>query len=195
MKLEDQFVVIVQNHFKKDFCTGLIEKYNDLVLKNFESVDNQSICKNGSCPNCDCLRVNLHQHEMFKFELSFIANELNMLGTWYRDHLNLQAQFPKTWGFEHIKIKRYLSDGKQGMLPHIDVTDSTFGKRFLSFVVYLNEDFVGGNTLFHRSNMSIKPSTGTVVMFPPYWPWLHSAEPVTSGSPKYFLGSYLHYTL
>ena len=74
--------------------------------------------------------------------------------------------------------------------PHADGG----GKRMIcNILIYLNDDFQNGETYFIRHDKKIKPVTGKAVVFPPYWPWLHSAEEVTGGNPKYFLGGYCVY--
>jgi hypothetical protein len=78
------------------------------------------------------------------------------------------------------------------MDPHTDSRPPATD-RFLSFIIYLNDDFQNGETYFIRHDKKIKPVTGKAVVFPPYWPWLHSAEEVTGGNPKYFLGGYCVY--
>ena len=41
---------------------------------------------------------------------------------------------------------------------------------------------------------SQSPMKGSLLMFPPLWPWLHQGmKPINQ--PKYIVGSYLHYTL
>ena len=50
-----------------------------------------------------------------------------------------------------------------------------------SFLLYLNDDFVGGNTLFLHDRLKVKPKKGSVLMFPcgPYF--IHKGTKVTSG--------------
>ena len=63
--------------------------------------------------------------------------------------------------------------------------------RWLAFFCYLSDN-EGGETEFQYQNEVTHCKKGTMVIFPPMWPWLHKgAKPVNE--PKYFLGSYLHY--
>ena len=66
-------------------------------------------------------------------------------------------------------------------------------RSFLAALVYLNDVDQGGATEFPGWGQSIQPEAGTVVLFPPLWPWLHAGRPPLSG-PKYILSTYLHYT-
>jgi len=51
----------------------------------------------------------------------------------------------------------------------------------VSFLLYLNDNFGGGNTLFLNDNLKIKPKNGSVLMFPcgPYF--LHKSTKITYG--------------
>jgi len=51
----------------------------------------------------------------------------------------------------------------------------------VSFLLYLNDDFEGGNTLFLHDRLKVKPKKGNVLMFPcgPYF--MHKGTKVTSG--------------
>ena len=57
--------------------------------------------------------------------------------------------------------------------------------------LYLNDN-EGGSTSFPQLDLNTKCKKGSMLMFPPLWPWLHSGEkPIDK--PKYILGSYLQY--
>ena len=74
---------------------------------------------------------------------------------------------------------------------HVDVNSTGSMNRWLAFFCYLSDNDEG-HTTFPYQKVSTDCKKGTIVMFPPMWPWLHQgAKPV--GKPKYFLGSYLHY--
>jgi len=63
--------------------------------------------------------------------------------------------------------------------------------RWLAFFCYLSDNDEG-HTSFPYQKVGTDCKKGTIIMFPPMWPWLHQgAKPVNK--PKYFLGSYLHY--
>jgi hypothetical protein len=52
----------------------------------------------------------------------------------------------------------------------------------LSYVLYLNEDYTGGNLLFHNDRVKISPSVGTFICFPTGYSMLHKATKVHSGN-------------
>lgn len=50
--------------------------------------------------------------------------------------------------------------------------------RSLSLVAFLNDGFSGGDLVFPRFDVRIRPTMGSVIMFPSNFPYLHIAEPV-----------------
>lgn len=192
----DKYTQKFDNILMPSFCENLINKYEIVTEKERSKIDSLSICnKNGkmTCDNCDCLRVNLMQHDIFKEDIQTVIRGVQKALELYKIETEVDySQLPSKFGYESLKIKRYNPDNKQGMNNHIDVFDIATSKRFLAFIFYLNDSFDGGETVF-VDGKTIKPQTGSVVVFPPYWPWLHKAETIKSGTPKYFLGTYLHY--
>ena len=64
----------------------------------------------------------------------------------------------------------------------------------LILMVYLIDDFGGGETVFPLISDSIKPKKGSILMFPPMWMYLHRGNPpLAPGYAKYFLMTYLNY--
>jgi predicted 2-oxoglutarate/Fe(II)-dependent dioxygenase YbiX len=53
--------------------------------------------------------------------------------------------------------------------------------RDLSVLIYLNDDYEGGNLVFPELHISIKPKKGMLVAFPSTHHYLHGVEPVTKG--------------
>jgi hypothetical protein len=52
----------------------------------------------------------------------------------------------------------------------------------VSAVAYLNDDYVGGELIFPRFNLKIKPELGDLVVFPSTFIYEHSSEPIISGT-------------
>ncbi|NBV27499.1 2OG-Fe(II) oxygenase [bacterium] len=109
-----------------------------------------------------------------------------------KDYYNFidERCFPLENTFEQFRIKKYLNDGNDTFDCHVDVTDYASARRFLSFMWYLNDVEDGGETIFN--NLSIKPETGKLIVFPPLWMFPHIGKPPLSNN-KYILSTYLHY--
>ncbi len=102
-----------------------------------------------------------------------------------------EFMFPPKYGIEPFKMKKYEANGLDEFGWHVDVNTTDSMRRWLAFFCYLSDNDEG-HTSFPYQKVSTDCKKGTIVMFPPMWPWLHQgAKPVDK--PKYFLGSYLHY--
>jgi Rps23 Pro-64 3,4-dihydroxylase Tpa1-like proline 4-hydroxylase len=77
---------------------------------------------------------------------------------------------------DSINLLRY---GQSGHLPaHQDQGVST---RVLSTVMYLNDDYDGGEIEFINSKVKIKPEAGSIIFFPSNFLYVHEVHPITSG--------------
>lgn len=101
-------------------------------------------------------------------------------------------QWPAELAFEELRIKRYRPGGEDQFAPHVDVGDHATARRFLAALLYLNDVEEGGETEFMQWGQTIRPRAGTLLLFPPLWPWPHAGRPPLSG-PKHILSTYLHY--
>jgi len=78
-----------------------------------------------------------------------------------------------------LPIKKW--DVGQSMGPHCDNYDGHSDLAF-SIVVYLNDTYEGGEIHFPNQNIKIKPSAGSLIMFPSHEPFLHEVLPIISGN-------------
>jgi len=197
--VNDPYIKLFHNVFEKEYCTDLVSRYEQTIVEERDKINATSLCMKGDvklCQYCDCLRIDITQHDKFKQDIKHIYSTLDQIAKKYFKWVDVvPAQLPTKYNFEVIRIKRYLPNTNEGMVGHVDVKNYEYARRrFLTFVVYLNDNFDGGHTIFHKhENVSFKPVTGNVLVFPPLWPWLHEAEKVVGSTPKYILGTYLHY--
>lgn len=77
-----------------------------------------------------------------------------------------------------LSIAKY-STGKQ-MGPHVDAYEDGRSP-VLSVVLYLNDNYEGGDLYFKNQNISIKPSAGSLIAFPSIEPYYHQSNIVTKG--------------
>ena len=105
--------------------------------------------------------------------------------------------WPTELGFEQFRIKKYEPNGVDEFAFHVDVGNHASARRFLVFFWYLNDVERGGETTFQknsksREELSVKPTAGRMLVFPPFWTHPHTGTKPISG-PKYIIGGYLHY--
>jgi len=80
------------------------------------------------------------------------------------------------------EIMRYEPGQAFGM--HVDsiAGNDRWGQRQLSALLYLNDGYKGGATVFPRQGVSLEPTAGTLALFPPGSTHPHEAEPPTEGT-------------
>jgi hypothetical protein len=82
-------------------------------------------------------------------------------------------------------INKYIVDANMGL--HVDSEDPTDSKHpVVSGVLYLNDNYTGGEIYFPEQDIKIKPEAGSLIMFPSYRPYFHHPLPVTEGT-KYMI--------
>lgn len=87
------------------------------------------------------------------------------------------------------RMMQILKYEKAGFLPpHQDQGVST---RVLSVLLYLNDDYEGGELEFPHSKLKFKPEPGSVLFFPSNFLYVHMIHPVTKG-PRYALPNWYH---
>lgn len=97
--------------------------------------------------------------------------------------------------FEVPYLLRYKVGGKYGQHADSEIYDPQKGLFFrvadrdISVLIYLNDDYEGGELTFNRLNYSYHPVAGDLVLFPSGNLYLHQAQRVTRGT-KYALVSW-----
>ncbi len=107
-------------------------------------------------------------------------NELALPGGCYNCHRELRFQILK---YEEGQEYKWHWDAAYLM-------DRTEAGRQYSVVLYLNDDFEGGETQIW--NDIVKPEKGKALVFPSHWTYPHRALPVTKGI-KYALVSWYYF--
>jgi len=146
-------------------------------------------------------------HELCQLDAGYSFCQLDITETWpdqneilipvFLSYFNkyqvaLDARFwPPKFSFEHLRMKRYLPNGRDRFPPHVDVVTQVAARRFMTAIIYLNA-LEGGETVFPGLNLSITPEPGRLLAFPPLWMFPHAGLPPKS-EPKYILHTYLCY--
>jgi Rps23 Pro-64 3,4-dihydroxylase Tpa1-like proline 4-hydroxylase len=93
----------------------------------------------------------------------------------------------------NIKSREYsvhlLRYEKGGYLPAHQ--DHGVSSRVLSAVMYLNDDYEGGEMIFQNSGVSIKPEAGSIVFFPSNFLYIHEVAEIKSGT-RYSMPHWYH---
>ena len=187
MHLKD-YIRIYDNVVSDSFC--------DKLIKRFEE-------------NSDQWRTQKRENPDRKFKMSF--NQIHIMEEpgWEEDAQHLLEivpeyiekyktdckvapnQWPINYTYEPPRMKRYEPDGNEFFSPHVDCFDKLTSDRFLVMFLYL-EDNDAGQTSFPQLELASECIKGSLIMFPPCWPWLHAGEKPIEKT-KYIIGSYLRY--
>lgn len=183
------YITVIDKVLSPLFCEALIEKFerNEFHEQSTTDWENRHFVE----VNISGTSAWIQEHEMF------VSITQQMWKTYAEHHvIQMGSQWPKTFGYEQFRMKRYLPNGRDQFSFHTDVGSYASARRFLSFLWYLNDVAEGGMTKFAYSPtdtpfFEIKPVQGRVLMFPPLWTYPHWGEKVISG-PKYCVSGYLH---
>lgn len=202
------------NHYTKvyndfldaEICDAYVSKFEETMAADAEEVEETGICVgpirpdgHQICGNCNCQRMNPMGFDRFDHLNALVMPKFQSILERYKKDVNLhQTQWPNKFGWEELRMKRFLcGTGKENdeqFGEHVDVITHEGAKRILILMVYLNDDFEEGETVFPIFGDSVKPVKGRLIMFPPTWTYVHRGNPPRlPGYAKYFLMTYLNY--
>lgn len=102
----------------------------------------------------------------------------------YRDRFDIHEDL--FWKDEAVLLKYQTGEEYKA---HYDGGTST--GRAVSPIVYLNDDYEGGELEFVNQGITIKPEAGMMAVFPANYAFRHIAHPVKDGT-KYAIVTWLH---
>ena len=177
---ENTFIRLYNTAIDLDYCDSLVEK--------FESHSEQHEHINDK--NLSLTQINIFNYNNWKKDTEKLGRCLIPFIDKYKSEFSEHC-FPKKYGFEPFKMKRYLPNGEDEFGWHVDVRSFKNLRRFLAMFIYLSDN-EEGKTEFDYQDVITDCAKGSMVIFPPMWPWLHrGTKPIKT--PKYFMGGYLHY--
>ena len=191
----DRYIKIYDDVIDADSCNMLIGKFESAEEDQYEEVRQAerdkaiAFTQINLVNNDDWTTVQNGMLEVFQDYILHYINDCNIQ----------PKQWPTTYGYEAIRIKRYLDNDYDRFDPHVDVMNQETSRRFLAFFIYLNDVDEGGETQFVQLTkpgthipLKIKPQQGRLLMFPPQWMYYHAGLKPVSNS-KYLIHSYCHY--
>jgi len=187
----DNFVRVYDNVMPIEMCHDLVEKFE-------AATDMHEVQDNANGKTLTVLNLLGKKDSPFEDDVGPLFEILTDCVDRYKKDIGVyDFQWPKHFGLEPPKMKRYLPDSSDEFPEHVDVTGTDNLKRFLVLFLYLNNNDKG-ETIIHPNTPSVsdlyvsKCKQGSCLIFPPFWPWVHAGKPPVKG-PKYIIGSYLHY--
>ena len=157
-KFDLEKVYEYDNFISNELCDKIIELAKPLIRRSTVLDENQPLDNQRTSSNT-FLNPNLNKNK----DVQIIDKKINEL-------LGIPIEF-----YEELQVANY----KPGQLynPHYDACKKNddyckevFNKlggnnRYATFIIYLNDDFTGGETEFPKKNIDIKPKKGKAVLF------------------------------
>jgi hypothetical protein len=97
-----------------------------------------------------------------------------------------------SYSIDHTLKVQKTSPGGGYHVWHCEHGGAMYGRRLLSVAVYLNDVEEGGETEFLYQRLRIKPTKGTVLIFPPSYTHTHRGNPPLRGD-KYMITTWFNY--
>ncbi|SEL84402.1 Predicted 2-oxoglutarate-and Fe(II)-dependent dioxygenase YbiX [Aquimarina amphilecti] len=172
-------IFLIEDFLSKEMCNHFIEKGEQVSFEEAKvSIDGKQVMVKG---------VRNNQRILFKDQL--LADKI-----WEKLEPNVIQNFGiyKANGLNEM-FRVYKYEEGQRFKMHRDGSYKRNEKEcsFFSFLIYLNEDFEGGETFF-ENGVIITPSLGDALLF--HHPLRHEGKPITSGT-KYVLRTDIMYKL
>jgi len=173
-------MLVVQNYLTATFCDTLVKECEEVEGKRHslgrkkEDGSIESVVDDTRTSEAVPLsKVNSDVTSVVRQAFQFVAAQ----------HFRVQLDW-----FEQPEILRYREGGKYTV--HSDAhnwlrdkkTWSRVLDRDISILLYINNDFEGGQLIFPNCEFTLTPSRGLLVAFPSDWRYLHGAQPVTKGT-------------
>lgn len=174
----ENFIRIYDNAISPIYCQKIIEVYEEKLSQSIDYKDSSG--KFGYVDLASIGMVDL-SNAIIKFSIPLLQRYLNE--TTMSKYLTIK-------GVEGIKLKKYKKNTDNKITPHFDSWNVETGPRFLQFLYYLNDN--DGYTTFPLMGFKNKPKQGSMLIFPPYFTHLHTAENPTDHD-KYTINSSLRF--
>ena len=176
------FVLKVDNAIPESFCNELVNVFDG-------SNERRRLDRNGY-PNWENLFISSLPQKS-RDEINKIIEGINVkILVAYQSFIGEYGLYFECNNFEweRANIKKYVAMSGDRYDFHADVSSLSVSKRYLAFLWYLNDDFIGGETIFYP-DFIVTPKKGSILVFPPFWLFPHSGRRLIKGE-KYILSSY-----
>ena len=179
-KLDFDIVKDRSNNIKESFNTKL-EPWG-----NWNYGDDLHFCKIKSIYRTSDLNINDFYYEEYKKMSDPLFEALDTTFNFYSQTIYPFAGKNIKGKEDQMNILKY---ERAGFLP--EHSDHGISSRTLSVVMYLNDDYIGGEISFPQVGVTIKPEAGSIIFFPSNFVFTHQINEVTEGV-RYALPNWYH---
>ncbi|TPN88928.1 2OG-Fe(II) oxygenase [Aquimarina algicola] len=164
-------IFLIENFLSNKMCNNFIEKGEQVSFEEAKvNIDGKEVMFKG-----------IRNNKRIIFKDQFIANNI-----WSQVQPFFKGMFKEYNAIglnDRFRIYKYDTGERFKMHRDGSYKKNETESSFLSFLIYLNDDFEGGETYFEKG-ITITPKIGDALLF--YHPLRHEGKPITSGT-KYVL--------
>lgn len=191
----ENFVGIYEGFFSHEFCDNLIKHFEWCYENNksFGRPDNESVKNDNSV----CLNPSeIAEIAFTNANIQGYIQEFNDVfwNKCYADYCNKFSVLKEYNQHTIFTYKIQRTDPTGGYhVWHSEDGAKVFANRVGVYLLYLNDVEEGGETEFLYFSKRIKPTKGTLLIFPPNYPWAHRGNPPLSNS-KYIMTGWTEFS-
>lgn len=178
------YVRVYDNHLELELCRRMLDSFDGLA--RFQVVNGRGVRRGLEDSAWTELNVSRLADQAFAQDF---RRRIDAAFDQYNRDVGLTLPLPRAPTHSDLTLKRYRPAAHERFQLHFDSIYSV-ANRYLVLLWYLNDVIEGGETRFPQLGLSVKPATGRLLMFPPYWMYQHEGVPPHSGD-KYILSTYL----
>ena len=174
-------VVVIEQYLSQEECRRLVELVNSRPSERLQVIDPDKTTAEALLRRYDDTRVTRrvdmtdHQEELNtllrKVVTTRIEPDLGINIDWFEEPQILKYE-PGGFYATHADSENY--DPEENCWTRV-------ADRDVSLLLYLSDDFEGGDIQFNTFHYQLKPRAGMLVYFPSDHRYVHTAMPVTSG--------------
>jgi len=181
----NSFIFEFKNALNKDNCSNIIQRFESSTDEQYQGKIGQNYKEDLNVKRSTDLFISGKDNwkDVDQLLFSALANSLNV----FKKKFDFFDGPFKDMGYA---IQR--TNSGEFYHWHVDGGSHEFSSRQLVAIFYLNDlsDDQGGKTEFLNQNLSIKPETGKLILFPPFWTHKHRGQIVSSGQ-KYIATTWI----
>jgi hypothetical protein len=190
----ENFVGVYEEYFSAQFCDNLVEYFEwcNKNNKTFSRPEREAVKKDDSvCLNPICAEeINFSFPNIQNYLEEFNDTFWNVCHKDYFEKYSVLADYDRHTIFTYKVQKTDPAGGYH--IWHCEDGAKNFSERVGVYILYLNDVEEGGETEFLYFSKRIKPKKGTLLIFPPNYPWAHRGNPPLSGT-KYIMTGWLEF--
>ena len=173
---------LIYEHPKRigaEYCKKTIDAFEVLDEMNATRTRHDSIRRDTQINLSSIDDVNLRNTELAKDFFDFVKEAVEGYQTLY----GLEKIFPDGLYYKDMLVQRSRADMCESYSTwHCEVSAKMQLDRALVYILYLNDDYEGGETQFLYQKKNITPERGKLVLFPPYFTHIHRGNMLTEGT-------------